>query len=54
MNYTCKNCIYRNSWDCEDNWWDNCPLFKLDEDTLSEEEKNLIKALRYVLKEYNK
>lgn len=48
MNYTCRNCKYRNSYDCEDyNWgyWDKeaCrDRFSLDIETLSPEERKTI------------
>ena len=53
MNYTCENCRYRNTWDCEDCWGSACEDFKLDEDTLSEEERRMLRVLRQVMRENN-
>jgi hypothetical protein len=53
MNYTCENCKYRNTWDCEDCWGSACEDFKLDEDTLNEEERRMLRVLRQVIRENN-
>jgi hypothetical protein len=46
--YTCENCEYRNTWDCEDGWCKSrCSEFKLDEDTLNEEERKMTRVLEY-------
>lgn len=43
----CEHCVYRNSWDCGDgyNRRSNCSSFKLDWDTLSASEKELIQMI---------
>lgn len=54
MDYTCENCKYRHTWDCEDGWCKSkCSEFKLDEDTLSEEERRMLRVLRQVMREKN-
>lgn len=47
MDYTCANCVSRTTWDCEDRhqgFWDTkrCEDFKLDWETLDEEEKAVL------------
>lgn len=43
----CSHCEYRYSWDCED-WWKSddylCDRFKLDFDTLTDLQKELIQT----------
>lgn len=58
MNYTCRNCKHRESWDCEDyNWgyWDKeaCrDRFELDIHTLSPMERENIRNLaRAIMRE---
>ena len=43
--YYCDYCCYRNSWDCDDGWnrRKNCGDFKLDFDTLTDEQKKLVR-----------
>lgn len=55
MDYTCENCKYRYTWDCDDGdvrW--KCENFELDEDTLSKEERMLLRVMRQVARENNK
>lgn len=53
MDYTCDNCVYRHTWDCDDYGGVRykCEDFTLDESTISEDEKELLRVMRYVLKE---
>lgn len=51
MNYTCENCKSRNTWDCEDCWGGYCENFKLDEDTLDNEERRMFRILKQAIKE---
>lgn len=53
MDYTCENCKYRNTWDCEDCWGSACSDFKLDENTLSKEEQMLLRVMRQIAREKN-
>lgn len=54
MDYTCENCVNRHTWDCEDGWCKRrCGEFKLDESTLSEEERRMLRVLRQVMRENN-
>lgn len=54
MDYTCENCKYRYTWDCDDGGYrSKCSEFKLDEDTLSEEERRMLRVLRQVMREKN-
>lgn len=52
MDFTCANCKYRSSWDCEDyhwGYWDTPKCsdnFELDINTLSDEDKESIFKLR--------
>ena len=52
MDYTCENCEYRHTWDCDDGnvrW--KCENFSLDENTLSEEERKMLRVMRQVMRE---
>ena len=51
MDYTCKNCKSRFTWDCEGCWDRRCEDFELDESTLSEEEQKMLRVLRQVMRE---
>ena len=54
MDYTCENCKSRFTWDCDDGrarW--KCEDFELDESTLSEEERRMLRVLRQVMRENN-
>lgn len=53
MDYTCRNCKSRNTWDCEDCFDIKCKYFELDESTLSQKEQMLLRTMRQVLKENN-
>ena len=55
MDYTCKNCKYRYTWDCDDgDVRCKCEDFKLDENTLSEEERRMLRVIRQVMRESSK
>lgn len=55
MNYTCENCKYRYTWDCDDgDARCKCEDFKLDENTLSEEERRMLRVMRQVMRESSK
>ena len=43
----CEHCLCRGSWDCEDIYYylEDCNDFKLDYDTLSNEQKKKIKKI---------
>lgn len=48
----CEYCCYRNSWDCGDGWnrHQNCDSFKLDFDSLTDEQKERAhNAIRNIL-----
>ena len=52
MDYTCENCLSRHTWDCDDGdvrW--KCENFRLDESTLSEYERELLRVMRQVMSE---
>lgn len=52
MDYTCENCKYRHTWDCDDGGaMRKCSNFELDEMTLSEEEKKMLRVMRQVIRE---
>ena len=52
MDYTCENCKSRYTWDCDDGWVTHkCEDFELDENTLSESERELLRVLRQVMRE---
>ena len=51
MEYTCKNCISRYTWDCEDCYGGYCEDFRLDENTLEDEELKLFRVIKYAIKE---
>ena len=54
MDYTCDNCYCRNTWDCDDGGYRRkCEYFRLDESTLSEEERKMLRLLRQVMSEQN-
>lgn len=54
MDYTCENCYSRNTWDCDDGGYRRkCEYFRLDESTLSEEERRMLRVLRQVMRENN-
>ncbi len=42
-----EHCVYRNSWDCGDGYCysKNCDLFKLDFDTLTQQQQKAIKRI---------
>ena len=45
----CEHCKYRNSWDCQDDYYrrkNGCESFKLDFDTLTKKQQ---KAIRRIL-----
>ena len=56
MDYTCKNCKYRNTWDCEDCWSraSDCEDFILDENTLSKQEQTMLRVMRQIARENGK
>ena len=50
MDYTCENCVYRHTWDCDDGYVTRkCENFKLDERTISKKELEIIRAVRYAI-----
>lgn len=50
MDYTCENCKNRYTWDCDDGWLTHkCEDFKLDESTLSESEREMLRVLSYII-----
>lgn len=55
MDYTCENCKSRHTWDCDDgtdaprNY--KCGDFELDESTLSEEERKMLRVMRQIMRE---
>lgn len=52
MDYTCENCINRHTWECDDGWQcQKCDSFELDELTLSESEKEMLRVIRQVVRE---
>lgn len=52
MDYTCDNCYSRYTWDCDDGGYrKRCERFRLDESTLSEEERKMLRVLRQVMEE---
>lgn len=52
MDYTCENCKHRHTWDCDDGGaMRKCSNFELDETTLSEEEKKMLRVMRQVMRE---
>ena len=50
MNYTCDNCKSRYTWDCDDGGvrW-KCENFELDESTISEREREMLRVMRQVM-----
>ena len=52
MDYTCENCKSCHTWDCDDGRpTRRCEYFKLDENTLSEEERRMLRVMRQVMRE---
>lgn len=52
MDYTCDNCENRYAAYCDNGMFRRkCSEFKLDEDTLSEEERKMLRAFRQVMEE---
>ena len=52
MDYTCENCKARNTWDCEDRGCNKiCNEFRLDESTLNENERIMLRVMRQVIRE---
>ena len=52
MDYTCENCKYRYTWDCDDgDYRSRCEDFSLDESTLSERERELLRVMRQIIRE---
>ena len=52
MDYTCKNCTYRHSWDCDDGGQTvKCEYFELDESTLSKKERKMLRFIKHILRE---
>ena len=52
MDYSCKNCKSRHTWDCDDGGvMRKCSDFELDESTLSSEEQRLLRVMRQVMSE---
>lgn len=50
MDYTCKNCEFRFAWYCEERGSNRkCDYFTLDENTISEREREFIRAFKYVV-----
>lgn len=55
MDYTCENCTQRFTWDCDDGRHHRiCEGFELDENTLSEEERMMLRVMRQVMRENGK
>ena len=53
MDYTCENCKSRFTWDCNDDFYRRkCENFALDETTLSEEERKILRTLRETMREW--
>lgn len=52
MDYTCENCKSRHTWDCDDGGYRcKCSDFQLDEDTLNENERAMLRVMRQVMRE---
>lgn len=52
MDYTCENCIMRDSYKCEDRTNNKkCLDFELDEATLNDEEQRMLSMMRQVMNE---
>lgn len=52
MDYTCENCKNRHTWDCDDGGYRcKCSDFQLDEATLSENERAMLRVLRQFMRE---
>ena len=50
MDYTCENCKNRYTWDCDAGWpTHKCEAFNLDESTLSEREREMLRVLSYII-----
>lgn len=55
MDYTCENCKFRHSWDCDDGYTKHkCSFFELDEETLDNEEQKMLRIVRQVMEEIMK
>lgn len=55
MDYTCENCTQRFTWDCDDGRPTyRCENFILDETTLSKREREILRALRQLMRERGK
>lgn len=52
MDYTCENCKSRHTWDCDDGGvrW-KCENFELDESTISEREREMLRVMRQIMRE---
>ena len=51
MDYTCENCKSRFTWDCDDGRpTRKCEGFELDESTLDDDERRMLRVLRQVIK----
>ena len=54
MDYTCENCKQRHAWDCDDGGATfRCDNFELDETTLSESEREMLRVMRNIMREKN-
>lgn len=52
MDFTCENCKSRYTWDCDDGYARClCEFFELDENTLTEEERMLLRVLTQIFRE---
>lgn len=52
MDYTCENCTQRHTWDCDDGRpTRKCEYFELDESTLSNHEREMLRVMRQVMRE---
>lgn len=52
MDYTCENCKSRHTWDCDDgSYRRKSEYFELDESTLSQRERELLRVMRQVISE---
>ena len=56
IDYTCENCRYNSTLEYDEYCYygrlDICDKFKLDERTISEKEKRLLRVMRYVMRQY--
>lgn len=52
MDYTCENCTQRHTLDCDDGISTRkCEYFELDESTLSNHEREMLRVMRQVMRE---